>query len=80
MSVADVSRALHVLIDEGLIAARQPRGYYVRPAQAVTQGTMRRLLSEASGLLATPESTGTPETLLAINMWRQSARRAGAEC
>jgi DNA-binding GntR family transcriptional regulator len=80
VSVAAVSRALRLLIDEGLIAARQPQGYFVRPAQAVTQGTMRRLLADASDLFAALESTASPEIRLAIRGWRQRVRRAGVDC
>jgi DNA-binding GntR family transcriptional regulator len=77
--VGTIGQALRILIDEGILAARQPQGFYVRDAPAATQRTIRRLLVEASDLLAELEPKAKPETRLAIKSWRQRAQRAGSE-
>jgi len=76
--VAVVTRALRVLLDEGLLVHRQEVGATVAAGSPASLAALRRLLVEADALLAQCRSGGGPADPDQVDTWRRRARAAGA--
>lgn len=77
--VATINAALRILKDQGFVGTRHPGGDFVRAGATSSLGAMRRLLVEASELLAGYETRGRRPAPGAVAAWRERARAAGAE-
>jgi DNA-binding FadR family transcriptional regulator len=73
-----IRRAMRVLIDRGLIL-RRANVHVVREGEAASLGVLRRLLAEASALLAEVEPGTRPAVRRRVTAWRQRARLAGVD-